>query len=88
MQDKLKQLLIKDKINKSQYDLFSVFGQDFGAEFLKNKLLSIALEESPCPSNDGFAWLDGRRSVWRDIQQTISYIHQLIEENSGDNHES
>lgn len=87
MQDKLSQLLKKAQINKEQYDLFMLFGQALGAEFLKNKLLSVALEESPCPTNDGFAWLDGRRSIWRDIHHTLSYIHQLIEENTGDMHE-
>lgn len=87
MQDILNPLLKKDQINKEQYDLFMLFGQSFGAEFLKNKLLSVVLEESPCPTNDGFAWLDGRRSVWRDIHHTLSYIHQLIEENTGDTHE-
>ncbi len=87
MRDKLSQLLKQDRINKDQYDLFMLFGYGFGGEFLKNKLLSVALEESPCPTNDGFAWLDGRRSVWRDIQHIISYIHQLIEENTGDTHE-
>ena len=85
MLDKLNQLLNKDKINKAQYDLFMLFAQSLGAEFLKNKLLNAAMEESPCPTNDGFAWLDGRRSVWRDIQHTITYIYNLLEENNGNN---
>ena len=50
MQDKPNQLLKKDRINKEQYDLFTLFEQALGAEFLKNKLLSVALEESPCLS--------------------------------------
>jgi hypothetical protein len=83
--EKLNALLTQRKINKEQYDLFILFGQAFGTEFIRNKLISSAMEESPCPSNDGFAWLDGRRSVWRDIQHTLSYINQLLE---GNNYES
>jgi hypothetical protein len=82
----LNQLLSKDKINREQYNLFNLFVLDeCGAHFLKKKLFAALMEESPCPTNDGFAWLDGRRSVWRDIQNTILYIHQLIEENNGTN---
>ena len=80
----LKQLLNKKKINKHQYDLFLLFTQGQGAEFLKNKLLEIALEESPTVSNTGFAWADGRRSVWRDIQNTINYIFTLSKEITDD----
>lgn len=84
MLEKLNQLLNKKKINKHQYDLFLLFTQGQGAEFLKNKLLEIALEESPTVSNPGFAWSDGRRSVWRDIQNTIHYIGTLLEEVTDD----
>lgn len=87
MLKKVNQLLSKNKINRDQYDLFVLFSQPLGIEVLKTKLMNAAMEESPCPTNDGFAWLDGRRSVWRDIQHTLSYIHQLIEENTGDTHE-
>ncbi len=85
MLNKLNTLLSKEKITKEQYDLFLLFAQAKGAEFLKLKLMGVAMEESPCPTNDGFAWLDGRRSVWRDIQNTINVIHKLLEENNGNN---
>lgn len=84
MQDKLNQLLKKDHINKDQYDLFLLFGQGLGSEFLKNQLFHSIMEETPVPTESGFAWIDGRRSVWRDIQHTLTHINQLLE---GENHE-
>ena len=42
------------------------------------------MEETPIPTESGFAWIDGRRSVWRDIQHTLTHINQLLE---GENHE-
>jgi hypothetical protein len=80
MISKLKQLLDKKKIDKHQYNLFLLFTQTQAAEFLKNQLLHIAMEESPTSTEPGFAWSDGRRSVWRDIQNTMTYIYQLLED--------
>ncbi|WP_218814590.1 hypothetical protein [Rickettsiella endosymbiont of Dermanyssus gallinae] len=85
MLNKLDTLLSKKKISKEQYDLFLLFSKKQGSEFLKNQLLRTAMEESPAPTNPGFAWTDGRRSVWRDIQNTMTYIHQLLEEDDGNN---
>lgn len=79
MQNKLNQLLKKDEINKDQYNLFMLFGHGLGHEFLKNQLFHIVMEESPKPTEAGFAWIDGRRSVWRDIQHTLTHINQLLE---------
>lgn len=79
MQDRLIQLLKKDQINKDQYDLFLIFGQVAGNKFLKNQLFHSIMEETPMPTDSGFAWIDGRRSVWRDIQQTLTYVNQLLE---------
>jgi hypothetical protein len=84
MQDKLIQLLQKDQINKDQYDLFLIFGQGAGNKFLKNQLFHSIMEETPIATESGFAWIDGRRSVWRDIQHTLTHINQLLE---GENHE-
>ncbi len=79
MQDKLIQLLKKDHINKDQYDLFLLFEQGPGHEFLKKQLFHSAMEETLVPTESGFAWMDGRRSVWRDIQHTLTHINQLLE---------
>lgn len=83
MLDKLNTLLIKKQISKAQYDLFILFATAQGAEFLKNQLLDAVMEESPTITNAGFAWADGRRSVWRDIKNTLTYIHNLLEKNCG-----
>lgn len=83
--EKLNQLLNKKKISKEQLDLFLLFTQTQGAEFLKNQLMRIAMEESPTSDEPGFAWADGRRSVWRDIQNTMTYVYHLLEENDGNN---
>ena len=79
MQDRLIQLLKKDQINKDQYDLFLIFGQEAGNKFLKNQLFHSLMEETLVPTESGFAWIDGRRSVWRDIQHTLTHINQLLE---------
>lgn len=84
MQAKLIQLLKKDQINKEQCDLFLLFGQGLGSQFLKNQLLNSIMEETPIPTESGFAWIDGRRSVWCDIQHILTHINQLLE---GENHE-
>ncbi len=79
MQDRLIQLLKKDQINKDQYDLFLIFGQEAGNKFLKNQLFHSLMEETLVPTESGFSWIDGRRSVWRDIQHTLTHINQLLE---------
>ena len=79
MQAKLIQLLKKDQINKDQYDLFLLFGQGFGSQFFKNQLLNSIMEETPMPTDSGFSWIYGRRSVWRYIQQPLTYVNQLLE---------
>lgn len=85
MLSKLNKLLCDKKIGKEQYDLFLLFTQKQGADFLKNQLLRMAMEESPTATDPGFAWNDGRRSAWRDIQNTINYINQLLEQTNGNN---
>lgn len=85
MLNKLNTLLSEKKISKEQYDLFLLFAPTQGAEFLKNKLMDAVMEESPIATDPGFAWADGRRSVWRDIQNTINFIYNLLEENDGNN---
>jgi hypothetical protein len=83
MLDKINELLNKKEISKEQYDLFMLFATAQGTDFLKNKLVEVALEESPTVTNPGFAWADGRRSVWRDIQNTVSHIYKLLEKTNG-----
>jgi len=50
MLEQLNQLLAQDKTKKEQYDLFILFAKGRGAEFLKTKLVSLAMEESPYPT--------------------------------------
>lgn len=85
MHERLNQLLNQNQIDKNQYDLFLLFANHPGSEFLQNQLIRVAMEESPVPTHDGFAWLDGRRSVWRDIQNTVNYIFKLLEDHHGSN---
>ncbi|WP_218814184.1 hypothetical protein [Rickettsiella endosymbiont of Dermanyssus gallinae] len=85
MIEKLNTLLSARKISKEQHDLYLLFTQPLGAEFLKNKLMSVAMEESPRPTNAAFAWTDGRRSVLRDWHNTINHIDYLLEEKCGNN---
>jgi hypothetical protein len=45
------------------------------------------MEETPIPTESGFAWIDGRRSVWRDMQHNLTHVNELLELLEGENDE-
>ena len=78
--DNLKSILNEGKISKIEYKTYLTFmGNDVAREFLAFMLESIVMEEPSTPTNDLFAWHDGRRSVWRDIKVMINKVNDILE---------
>lgn len=79
-QDKLVNLLHARLINKFEYDSYLMFEVgDMGRAYLKNALDSVAIEEPLKCNKDNVMWIDGRRSVWREIKIAINRINSLLE---------
>lgn len=79
-QDRLLNLLNSGKIDRYEYDSYLLFEVgDQGRTYLKNALDAVVLE---CPlkcNKDNVMWVDGRRSVWRDVRLAIVKVNQLLE---------
>jgi len=79
-QDKLIHLLNSNRIDQFEYDSYLMFEVgDLGRNYLKNSLEAVALEAPLKCSKDNVMWVDGRRSVWRDIKIAINKINSLLE---------
>ncbi len=75
----LEQLLTSGKIDKSKYDTYRLFHESpEGARYFADRKQSSLMEEPPIRHNTEIVWLDGRRSVWREIQIIIDTIHILL----------
>jgi hypothetical protein len=82
---KLKALLEENKITKFEYKTYMMYcSNDMGREYLKDAVESSFMEEAIQPMEDCFAWIDGRKSVWRDIKVMINKVQYLMENNSND----
>lgn len=79
--EKLKVLLTKGHITPYQYDTYVLFNlNEFGRDYLKKMFEMILLEEPEKNRETGFAWQDGRRSIWREIQLDINFINHKLKE--------
>lgn len=77
---KLSLLLEQQKISLLEYKIYLLFtGNDIGREVLKAMLMAIVMEEPMQPTDTLFAWHDGRRSTWRDIQRMIDSVNNHLE---------
>ena len=80
MSDRLTNLIKEKKINKIEYLTYVLFvGNDVGCDYLKRMVESSFMEEAIAPVEDNFAWLDGRKSTWRDIKLMINKVNSLLE---------
>jgi hypothetical protein len=80
MSNKLSTLRQEGKLTDYEYNTYLLFcGNDVGVRYLIHAMQSSFMEEPIKPSSPLFAWHDGRKSVWRDIQRIIDKIEQLLE---------
>lgn len=81
MLDKLKLLVDVGKIHKSDYDIFILFHLDErGRNWLNRKVEHVFMEAPSTDKGEMFAWLDGRRSMLREIKVVIEYVNKALEE--------
>lgn len=78
---RLRSLVDTAVISRREYETFMVFqSNDIGRQFLTNMMNSIVMEEPVhMPTGVLFAWHDGRRAVWRDIQMIIDKVNFEME---------
>jgi len=80
MDDYLKTLLETKKISKTEYHIFLLFElTDLGKEFCHKFQEKLFMEEPAVMTNTGYAWVDGRKSMFREIKRTIDFVYQQIE---------
>lgn len=82
-------LVRSGKISQYEYDIYIMYeGSDLGRRMLKEHLMSAVMEDpldNPKAARaQVFAWQDGRRSVWRDINLIIIKINMLMEKEQHD----
>lgn len=69
------------KITDLERQMYLLFEEHpIGKDYIKTMCESVIMEEVPLPTNELFAWKDGRRSALRDIRLTIMKVKKLIEE--------
>jgi len=80
MSDRVLSLFREGKIGQYEYDTYLLFeGSDLGRRILKDRLLAAVMEEPATGTGEAFAFADGRRSVWREINLIILNIHKEVE---------
>lgn len=79
----LEQLLISKRITKEQYDDYVLFGvSETGRNWL-NRMVHETFMDQPAPDNTKgviFAYMDGTRSLLRNILLLIDHINTMIKE--------
>ena len=79
----LEQLLISKRISKEQYDEYVLFSvSETGSNWLK-RMVHATFMDQPAPDNTKgviFAYMDGTRSLLRNILSLIDQINQMIKE--------
>ena len=80
MSNKVVNLLNEGKIDLYQYDVYVLYEvNEMGRTFLKNKMEANAREEPQHDRPNSYAWYDGRRSCWREIDAIVSFVKYLVE---------
>jgi len=83
----LEQLLISKRISKEQYDDYVLFGVSESGRNWLNRMVRETFMDQPAPDNTKgivFAYMDGTRSLLRNILMLIDHINQMIKEFSND----
>lgn len=83
--DALKLLVDTGKIFKTDYDVYIIFHLDErGRKWLKEKTESLFMEAPQSDRSESFVWLDGRRSLIREIKVIIECVERSLEEAMND----
>ena len=76
---RLQGLLASGKITQFDYKTYLLFSSEMGAPYLRDMIHTYYMEEPAAIASDTpFAWLDGRRSVWRDLQNSMDRVNNLL----------
>jgi hypothetical protein len=84
----LDDLLAAKRISVEQYEIYILFHvNELGRKTLERMTMAYFMEE---PQNTefkgtGFAFYDGRRSVFRDIYRAINFVSKKLKEAEDDN---
>jgi hypothetical protein len=74
-------LINTGKISKKQGDIYYLFAMsDLGRSWLDGMTDLTFMEEPIKPIECGYAFLDGRRSLLRDIKKEIMLINHLLKD--------
>lgn len=83
----IEELLKADKISRFDYLVYALFEcNEFGREFFSNMLIDTFMEEPLRMESGGIklAFIDGRRSVFRDIRRALFTVKQKLQEVDND----
>lgn len=77
----LDELLKANKITSRQLKIYHLFAMhDLGQQYLDEMILETFMDTPVQPSDQVFAFLDGRRSIFREILDTIKHVNKIVEE--------
>lgn len=79
----IEELLKLKKISPEQFDIYMLFQANELGRKLLDRMTYHAFMEEPTDmeySGEGFAFYDGRRSVFRDWHRTINLINEQLKE--------
>ena len=75
---RLKGLLESGKLTQFDYKTYLVFSTEVGSPYLIDMLHTYAMEDPQQMNGTAMTWLDGRRSVWRDLQNSLDRVNNLL----------
>lgn len=85
MQSKIEEFYKSGKINQVEFQVYSLFVlSPLGHNFLKFMFESVLMEEVIDCNQANFAWIDGRRSVWRDLKHMINKVDKILEKGASE----
>jgi len=79
----IEDLLKAKKISPEEFDLYMLFAANELGRKCLDKMLNDTYMDEPLEkefSGVGFAFYDGRRSVFRDIRRTIINVENIVKE--------
>jgi len=83
----IEELLKAKKISQAEHDLFMLYQvNELGRKVLDGMMLETFMDEPREKEfgGVGFAFYDGRRSVWRDVQRALLSVDKLLKESVTD----